>query len=185
MIAAPELETPRLILRPWREADRDGFAAMNADLEVMRFFPKPLDRAESDAKFDWLVARWARDGFSFGAVELKGCGLIGFTGLHRAQWPPHLVDCVEIGWRLARPAWGNGYATEAARAWMGLGFGPLGLDEIVSFAVVGNHASRAVMERLGMRRDPIDDFEDPDAAADSPLRKLMLYRLDRAEWETR
>jgi ribosomal-protein-alanine N-acetyltransferase len=180
-VLAP-LETPRLILRPLREEDREPFAAMNADLEVMRFFPKPLDRAESDRRFDRIAARWARDGFSFGAVEVKGQGFVGLIGLNRPFWPPHLADHVEIGWRLARPAWGQGYATEAARAWLAHGFGTLGLDEIVAFTVAVHVRSRAVMERLGMSRDPADDFEDPDEPVDSHLRRLVLYRLSRADW---
>jgi len=177
------LETSRLILRPWRESDRDTFAAMNADSEVMRFLRRPLDRAASDALFDRLAARWARDGFGFGAVEVRGQGVVGFAGLNRPFWPPHLAESVEIGWRLVRTAWGRGYATEAARAWLGHGFGTLGLGEIVAFTAAGNARSRAVMARLGMRRDPAEDFSDPDAAVDSPLRELVLYRLRRSAWE--
>jgi ribosomal-protein-alanine N-acetyltransferase len=148
----------------------------------MRYFPNPLSRAESDAKFAWLVARWARDGFSFGAVEVKGLGLVGFCGLNRPDWPPHLVDSTEIGWRFVPSAWGKGYATEAARAWASHGFGELGLDQIVAFAVGINCPSLAVMERLGMTRDPAEDFDDEDEPIGSPKRRIVLYRLKREDW---
>lgn len=179
----PELETARLILRQWRGSDADALAAMNADPEVMRYFPKPLDREASDAMLGRVREAWRREGFSFAAVEVKGGGFIGFAGLHRPRdFPPHLVPCVEVGWRLVRGAWGRGYATEAARASLDHGFGTMGLDEVVAFSVAGNRRSRAVMERLGMTRDPADDFDDPDAVADSPLRRIVLYRSRGEGW---
>lgn len=177
------IETPRLILRPWRDADREPFAALNADPEVMAYFPKPLDRAESDGRVDRIMTRWDQHGFCFAAIEVKDQGFVGFTGLSRPFWPPHLADSVEIGWRLARPAWGRGYATEAARAWLGYGFGTLALDQIVAFAVAANARSRAVMARLGMAHDPAADFEDDARPTGSPLRPLALYRINRREWE--
>ena len=177
-----ELETPRLILRQWRDSDGDVIAAMNADPEVMRFFPKTRDRAESDAMIERLREKWRSEGFSFAAVEVKGGGLIGFAGLSWSDFPPHLAPCVEIGWRLVRDAWGQGYATEAARACLAHGFGAMGLSEVVAFSVAGNRRSRAVMERLGMTYDPDDDFDDPDEPVDSPLRPLVLYRLNREDW---
>jgi len=178
-----ELETDRLILRPWRDSDGDTIAAMNADPEVMRFFPKTRDRAESDAMLERVREKWNREGFSFAAVEVKGGGLIGFAGLNLSDFPPHLAPCVEVGWRLARHAWGQGYATEAARASLTHGFGAMELSEVVAFSVAGNRRSRAVMDRLGMTYNPGDDFEDPDEAIDSPLRPLVLYRLRRKDWK--
>ena len=178
----PTLETPRLILRQWRDSDADTLAAMNADPEVMRYFPKPLDRAESDAMLGRAREKWRRDGFSFAAVEVKGEGLIGFAGLNRpSDFPAHLLPCVEVGWRLARHAWGQGYATEAARACLAHGIGAMELDEIVAFSVAGNRRARAVMERLGMTHNPDDDFDDPDEAVDSPLQRIVVYRLRRKE----
>ena len=182
LVELPELETSRLILRQWRDGDAEALAAMNADPEVMRYFPKPLARAESDALLGRIREKWRRDGFSFAAVEVKGGGLIGFAGLSRSDFPAHLAPCVEIGWRLARHSWGQGYATEAARASLAHGFGAMGLDEVVAFSVAYNRRSRAVMERLGMAYNPDDDFDDPDAAVDSPLRPLVLYRLRREDW---
>jgi RimJ/RimL family protein N-acetyltransferase len=177
-----ELETPRLILRQWNDSDGDVIADMNADPEVMHFFPKTRDRAESDAMIDRLREKWRNEGFSFAAVEVKGGGLIGFTGLSWSDFPPHLAPCVEIGWRLARHAWGQGYATEAAQACLAQGFDAMGLSEVVAFSVAGNRRSRAVMERLGMTYNMEDDFDDPDEPIDSPLRPLVLYRLSREDW---
>ena len=177
----PRLETARLILRPWRDEDRGPFAAMNADPEVRRFFPTVLSRPEADQLFDRLVD-WQRDALTFVAVERKGEGLIGMAGLAEVgeEIPP--APAVEIGWRLIPGAWGNGYATEAAKGWLGYGFRTLGLDEIISFAVVANTRSRAVMERIGMTRDPAGDFDHPNIPEGSPLRRHVLYRLRRGDW---
>ena len=177
-----EIETDRLILRPWRDADAAPFAAMNADPEAMRFFPSVLSRERSDGLLARVRKKWGEDGFSFGAVERKGAGLIGFCGLNRVRFEAPFTPAVEIGWRLARAEWGQGYATEAARAWAAHGFGPMGLAEIVAFAVPGNARSLAVMDRLGMRRDGQGDFDHPDLADDSPLKRHVLYRLKRGEW---
>lgn len=183
---AREIATDRLVLRQWRAADAVPFAAMNADPEVMRFFRLRLDRTASDKLMARLSASWREDGFSYWALEEKGAehgeGFIGFCGLDWANFPAHLMPCVEVGWRLVRHAWGKGYATEAAQASLAQGFGELGLGEIIAFSVAGNARSRAVMERLGMRYDTEGDFEDEDAPEDSPLRDLVVYRLSRAEW---
>ena len=185
MAAVPqELKTQRLILRQWRDGDREAFAAMNADREVMRYFQARRSRAESDALIEYFRENWRRDGFSFRAVEEKGSGaLIGFCGLNRPAFPQHLMPCVEIGWRLCRDAWGKGFATEAARASLEHGFQALGLEQVIALSVAGNARSRAVMQRLGMHRDPGDDFDDPDLPVDSSLRPLVVYRLDRKDWK--
>ena len=176
-----ELETPRLLLRRWRAADAGAFALMNADPEVMRHFPGPLDREASDA----LLARIAGDldarGWGLWAVEERASGrLLGFTGLAPVTFAAPFAPAVEVGWRLRRESWGRGFATEAARASLRHGFGALGLDEIVSFTVPANARSRAVMERLGMTRDPAEDFDHPLLPAGHPLRRHVLYRLARA-----
>jgi RimJ/RimL family protein N-acetyltransferase len=177
-VAAPELRTERLLLRGWREQDREPFAALNADPAVMEHFPAPLDRVRSDALVDAIEARFERDGFGLWALEVESSGeFIGFTGLAIPAFEAHFTPAVEVGWRLARSAWGQGYATEAGRAALAFGFGQGGLAEVVSFTSAGNLRSRAVMERLGMRRDPADDFEHPDLAPDDPLRPHVLYRL--------
>ncbi len=180
---APELETARLLLRSWRPEDREPFAALNADPEVMEHFPAPLGRAESDALAARIEADIERRGFGLWAVEVRGSGeFAGFVGLDVPQIETHFMPAVEAGWRLARPAWGHGYATEAARAALAFGFEQLGLDEIVAMTAVGNARSRAVMERLGMSRDPADDFGHPKVPVGDPLRPHVLYRIARGAW---
>uniref|UniRef100_UPI003BA99420 GNAT family N-acetyltransferase n=1 Tax=Stappia sp. TaxID=1870903 RepID=UPI003BA99420 len=175
------LETDRLSIRPWRDDDREPFAAMCADPEVMRYFPAPLSRKESDDLIDRAIVRAEDDGVCFQPVERleDGC-FLGFVGLSRPAWQvPGAPGCVEIGWRLAQAAWGRGYASEAARAWCRFGFETLGLREIVSFTTVANDRSRRVMERLGMTHTPADDFDHPLIDADHPLSRHVLYRLAR------
>jgi RimJ/RimL family protein N-acetyltransferase len=180
---SPRIETERLILRPLEDADRAPLAALNADPEVMRWFPARLTRAESDAQFDRLRERAAKTGVCFQAVEAKGGPrFAGFVGLSHVDFTPFDPPTVEIGWRLAPAAWGKGWATEAARAWLAYGFGEMGLGEIVSFTVPDNVRSRAVMERLGMRRDPGGDFEMPTIPPGHPLRRHVLYRLSAEDW---
>lgn len=180
-----ELMTARLRLRPWRQSDHEPFARLNGDAEVMRYFPAVLTRAESDAMIARAQQRTEEAGFCFQPIEEKVSGrFLGFVGLNRPAYPVPLPfdPCVEIGWRLSRGAWGKGYASEAARAWLRFGFETLGLEEIVSFTFAGNDRSRKVMERLGMTRDPADDFLHPMLAADHPLASHVLYRLSRAAW---
>jgi RimJ/RimL family protein N-acetyltransferase len=166
------LRTARLVMRRWREEDREPFAALNADPAVMEHFPGLLTRGESDALVDRIEAAFETDGFGLWALEVGG-EFIGFTGLARPGFRPE----VEVGWRLARHAWGHGYASEAARAAVTFGFDEVGLTEIVSFTVPANVRSRAVMERIGMTRDPADDFDHPRVPAGSPLRRHVLYRI--------
>jgi RimJ/RimL family protein N-acetyltransferase len=173
-----ELRTERLLLRPWRPADREPFAALNADAEVMRHFPAPLTREQSDAFADRIEATFEQQGWGLWAVEVRDGGeFVGFTGLGRPSFDAHFMPAIEIGWRLARGAWGRGYATEAARAAAAFGFETLAADELVSFTAVANTRSRAVMERLGMTYDPADDFDHPSVPAGHELRRHVLYRL--------
>ncbi len=170
-------------MRRWADADREPFAAMNADPEVMRFFPAPLTRAESDAFVDRIQARLARDGHGLWALERRADGaFLGFTGLSPASESLPCAGAIEVGWRLARAAWGQGYATEAAREALRVGFGEVQLAEVVSFTAVPNTPSRRVMARLGLHRDPAEDFDHPALPAGSPLRRHVLYRLRRDEW---
>ncbi len=170
------IPTSRLLLRHWREEDREPWAAIGADPAVMEFFPSPLSREQADASFDRFSTALVERGWGLWAVDLDG-SFIGFTGLAPATFDAHFTPAVEIGWRFARSAWGHGYATEAARAALAFGFDELGLDEIVSFTSTTNVRSQAVMERIGMTRDPADDFENPNVAAGNPLRPHVLYRL--------
>ena len=179
-----ELATNRLVLRHWRKEDREPFARMNADPEVMRHFIAPLDGEASDA----LLARVAADldarGWGMWAMEERASGtLLGFTGLSPVPFEAPFTPAVEIGWRMVRSHWGRGLATEAARAALAYGFGELGLTEIVAFTFAGNERSRAVMRRLGMTHDAADDFEHPLIREGHPLRPHVLYRLSRTAFE--
>ena len=169
------IETPRLVLRRWREEDRAPFADMNADPAVMEHLPKLLTREESDALFERILAT------NLFAVETRpDATFIGFIGLSKPRFEAPFTPCIEVGWRLARAAWGQGYATEGARASLAYGFDSLGLEEIVSFTVPANVRSRRVMEKLGMTHAPEDDFDHPSLAPDHPARRHVLYRLARA-----
>ena len=178
-----ELTTPRLRLRHWRDADRQPFASLNADPEVMRYFPAPLAASDSDRFLDRMTAASTEHGFGLWALELRATGeFIGMTGLAHHSFPAHFNPSWEVGWRLARSAWGSGYATEAARAALRFGFIEAGLDEVVSMTSVLNLPSRRVMRRIGLHRDPADDFEHPRVPEGSPLKPHVLYRLTRDEW---
>jgi RimJ/RimL family protein N-acetyltransferase len=182
-IPIPRIRTERLLLREWRDSDRAPYAALNADPEVVEHLGGALDRAASDAMIERIVARWAADGHGLWAVERLDDGtFIGFVGLAAPAFEASFTPCVEVGWRLARAAWGHGFATEAAREALRFGFETLGLDEIVSFTVPANGRSRAVMERLGMIRDPADVFDHPNRPPGDPLRRHVLYRLSRERW---
>ncbi|MFC5523287.1 GNAT family N-acetyltransferase [Polaromonas jejuensis] len=180
-----EIETPRLRLRQWRPADREPFAALNADPKVMEFFPALLDRSASDAMAGRCESLIAGRGWGFWAAEIKAAGqFIGFVGLHTPMAELPFSPCVEIGWRLASDYWGKGFATEAAAGALDVAFGRLELSEIVSFTALGNLRSQSVMQRLGMQRSSTN-FAHPGVPAGSPLREHCLYRLTQAQWRRR
>ena len=131
-----------------------------------------------------IVERWERDGIGLWAVERREDGaFLGFVGLSAPNFVAHFTPAIEVGWRFARHAWGRGYATEGAQAAVRCGFETLDLEEIVSFTTVANERSRRVMERLGMTRDPADDFDHPNLPVGHPQRPHVLYRLPRASWD--
>jgi RimJ/RimL family protein N-acetyltransferase len=174
-----QIETKRLLLRRWLPADRATFAQLNADPQVMEFLPQLLTRAESDDFADRIERHFEQHGFGFWAVEADGVApFIGFVGLAVPRFEAAFTPCVEVGWRLAAQYWGHGYASEAAAAAMQFAFQHLGLDEIVSFTVPENWRSRRVMERIGMRHDPAEDFDHPSLPAGHRLRRHVLYRLN-------
>jgi RimJ/RimL family protein N-acetyltransferase len=180
------LTSERLILRPWREDDLDALAQLCADPEVMAHFPAVLDHAGSAELLGKLMAHQAEHGFTFWCLERREDGaVIGFTGLARVGFAAPFVLAVETGWRLARPFWDQGYALEAARRSLQFAFEELELSEVVAFTVPGNVRSWGLMERLGMRRDPADDFEHPGLPVGHPLRAHWLYRIDREDWRGR
>lgn len=165
------IRTERLLLRQWRDEDKEPFAALNADPEVMEHFPATLTREQSDAFVDRAAIAIAARGWGLWAVDAAG-DFIGFVGLNE----PGFMPGVEVGWRLKREAWGHGYATEAARAALAYARDELRLDEVISFTSTTNVRSQRVMERLGMTRDPADDFDHP-RVHDPRLRRHVLYRL--------
>jgi RimJ/RimL family protein N-acetyltransferase len=177
---ARELRTERLVLRQWRDADRDAWAALCADPVVMQHFPAPLSRAEADDFVDRHTALLDERGWGLWAVEVAGAApFIGFTGLSVPGFavPGREAGCVEVGWRLAAAHWGHRYAPEAATAALDLAWEATDLDEVVSFTSVGNASSRRVMEKLGMVLDR--EFDHPRLVPGHPLRRHVLYRIGR------
>ena len=179
------LETPRLILREWKDSDRNLFREINADSKVMEFFPFRRSHAESDEALEKVNDMIRLSGFGFYALELKATAEpIGFCGIA----PTNLdgvfpLGTMEIGWRLATRFWGNGYVTEAANALLAMAFEDKGMPEVVSFAVEANHRSTAVMQRLGLIRDASRDFDHPRVPDSHPhLIPHVTYYLTREQW---
>ena len=167
-----ELRTARLLLRRWQDADRAPFAALNADPVVMEHFPSVLTREQSDALVDRIETHFDQHGYGLWAVEADGA-FVGFTGLVWQTYDAPFTPALEVGWRLARSAWGHGYATEAATAALARGLEDVG--SVVSTTAVTNLRSQRVMQRLGMRREL--EFDHPRVAEGHPVRPHVLYRL--------
>lgn len=183
MTAIPILTTHRLQLRGWRDSDRQPFAQLNADPVVMEHFPATLSRSESDAMVDRIQQKFEQQGFGLWALEHRSSGdFLGFVGLNQPNFKAHFTPAIEIGWRLAHPFWGQGYACEAARKVLRFGFAELALDEIVSFTATCNLRSMALMQRLGMLHDPAEDFNHPALIPGDRLEHHVLYRLGKAQW---
>lgn len=180
------LHTKRLVLRRWTEQDRDAFAQINGDPEVMRYRLRTLTRPESDGLMDAIEACFEKNGFGQWAVErADDRRVIGFIGLELAEPDMPFRPLVHVGWHLATDVWRHGYATEGAGAVLDFGFDTLGLSEIVAHTTALNERSRAVMRRLGMTHDPLDDFDAPWYEAGHPNRRFVLYRLPSAVWRAR
>ncbi|MGB0342450.1 MAG: GNAT family N-acetyltransferase [Parvibaculales bacterium] len=182
--------TQRLELVNFSTHHLDGLADMNADPEVMRYFPRTLNRAQSDALLARIMAHRRQYGFSLLALHLceqetgKGGEFIGWCGLLHVDFHAHFTPAIEIGWRLKRAYWGQGLATEAARQVLAYGFETLGLPEIVSFTAKLNTRSERVMQRLGMMYQSADDFAHPKLPEDAPLCPHVLYRLPAGAFKT-
>lgn len=177
----PILRTQRLILRPWRATDLEPFAQINADPKVMEFYAQTLRREESDALAEKIQRDFAERGYGFWAVEITGVSdFIGYIGLNYWNLEMPFAPCVDIGWRIGTPYWGKGYATEGAREVLRYGFEKLQLSEIVAMATIHNTRSHRVMERLGMKSDPTENFEHPKLPRGHPLSLRVLYRLSRS-----
>ncbi|MBC9252312.1 GCN5 family acetyltransferase [Pseudomonas alcaligenes] len=180
---AIELHSARLRLRAWRDADLAGFAALNADAEVMRHFPGVMSTAESLVLAQRIREHFAAHGFGSWVLERHDePGLIGVLGLQRVSFEAAFTPAVEIAWRLHPAFWRQGYAREAAQAALQCAFTQLGLDEVLAFTVPANLPSQGLMQRLGMQRDAAGDFEHPRLPAGHPLRPHVLYRLSRQAW---
>lgn len=180
MTREPVIETARLILREWDDADRAPFAAMSRDAEVMRHFPATLDRAESDAMIDRITHSIAAEGFGLWVLERKDDGaFLGFTGLQTVRVESPIRDDVEIGWRLARSYWGRGYAREAAEASLAWMWSNLDRQRVVSMTIADNAPSWGLMRRLGMERARHLDFEHPALAPGDRCRQHVVYVKDR------
>lgn len=182
MASIIEFSSKRLRMRQWREADRAPFATLNADAKVMAFFPAALDRQASDAQIERWSAQIEQRGWGLWAAERIDTGeFIGFIGLQVPATALPFGPCVEVGWRLAAPHWGRGYATEGGRAALGVAFGMLDLPEVVSFTAIHNQRSRAVMQRIGMH-DSGETFKHPGVPIGDPLRAHCLYKISAAQW---
>jgi RimJ/RimL family protein N-acetyltransferase len=175
-----ELRTARIVLRQWRRTDWEPFAALNADPEVMEHFPRTLSTAESDDLALRIAAAIHDRGWGLWAAEITATGTFaGFVGLNPVTFDAPFTPAVEIGWRLAREWWGQGFATEAARAVLEYAFGSLGLEEVVSLTTTTNLRSERVMQKIGMHRDPAGDFDHPVIPEGHHLRRHVLYRIHR------
>ncbi|MEP7048311.1 MAG: GNAT family N-acetyltransferase [Ilumatobacteraceae bacterium] len=179
--ATPRITTARLVMREWQDDDRAPYAALNGDPDVMRHFPSTLTPEQSDEMVDRISAKWRDAGFGLWAVErLDTAEFIGFVGLAAPSWQADFTPCVEVGWRLAKQHWGNGFAPEAATAALEWGFTNVDLpgDEIVSFTTEGNLNSQRVMRKIGMQRDVDRDFDHP-LLPEWVERRHVLYQIDR------
>jgi RimJ/RimL family protein N-acetyltransferase len=176
----PALRTERLLLRRWRDDDVAPFAAMNGDPVVMEHFVSTLSVDETAAFVERIESTFEQRGYGLWAVEVpRVAPFIGFVGLAYQDFEAPFTPAVEVGWRLAKEHWGHGYATEGGRAAVRFAFDDLELPDIVSMTAVGNVRSRHVMERLGMTRDPNDDFDHPAVPPGHVIRRHVLYRLRR------
>ncbi|HWE84016.1 MAG TPA: GNAT family N-acetyltransferase [Terracidiphilus sp.] len=172
-----KIETARLTLRRWHDSDREPFARINSDPRVMEYFPAPLTRAESDGFIARIEAHFEQHGFGLWAAELSDTGtFLGYIGLSVPAFQAHFTPCVEIGWRLDAEHWGHGLATEGASAVLDYAFTQLALPEVVSLTTPANVRSISVMEKLGMTRNPADDFDHPNLPVGHPLRRHVLHR---------
>ena len=183
-----KLITPRLLLRPWRKEDFEPFSKINADARVMKYFPCPLNREESDQLAIKLKARIEEKGWGIWAMNLiepeQFIGALGLIDLTKTSFPAPFTPAVELVWRLSFEHWEKGYETEGALAALQYGFKNLQFNEIVSFTAVQNESSRHVFEKVGMHHDPKDDFDHPMLPNESPFKRHILYRIMQKEWDT-
>lgn len=177
------LETEHLILRSWKEEDREPYFHINQDPKVIECLLGPLTEQQVDLFIEAMNKQQHDRNYTLWAVEEKATGgMMGFIGLNYVEWEAPFTPAVEIGWRLGSEYWGKGYATEGAKAVLEYGFEQLGLQEIVSFTVPANKRSQRVMEKIGMMREEKGDFCHPKLMADHPLSRHILCRLKRQDY---
>lgn len=182
----PVIKSNRMILRPWREEDFEPFALLNADPRVMEYFPSTLSQEESDQLAKRIIKCFEDNGYCLWAAEIPDIAtFIGFIGLAPIPFTAHFTPAIEVGWRLAHDYWGYGFATEGANLALDYGFNALNQNEIVSITTVENIRSRRVMEKIGMHRNSMDDFDHPRLPEEHPLRRHVLYRMTNEEWKRR
>jgi RimJ/RimL family protein N-acetyltransferase len=180
------MRTKRLVLRHWRNSDRQPFARMNADARVMEFMPSVLSEEQSHSLADRIEAHFREHGFGLYAADLESGGrFIGYIGLSVPTFQTAFTPCVEIGWRLSREYWGQGLATEGAREIVRYAFEELNLQELVSFTVPANCRSLRVMKKIGMTYDPQEDFDHPQLPVGHSLSRHVLYRISYSRWSLR
>lgn len=177
-------ETDRLFLRTWKKSDLETFYKINSDPQVMEFMPKTLRREESNQAAERIQAHFKSHNFGLWAIELKSTHqFIGFVGLSIPTFESHFTPCVEIAWRLGKDFWGKGFATEAAKKSLEIGFTTFNLNEILAFTVLANLRSIGIMKKLGMKTNPLENFDHPKLPENSPLKKHVLYRINKLEWQ--
>ncbi len=177
------IETERLILRTWVESDAEAYFHINQDPKVYEFLLGPLSMQQVQDFIQKCNQEFKAQRFCLFAVETKDTHtMIGFIGLSEPNFESSFTPCVEVGWRLGSEHWGKGYATEGAKAVLAYGFHQIGLNEIVSFTATVNMRSRRVMEKIGMKREPKEDFLHPKLAADHPISQHVLYRIQRKDF---
>ena len=183
---ASRLQSERLILRAWQDRDRAPYFELASDPVVMQHLTLLATREASDAWIDRHRGQLAEHGFAYWAVELRATSrLVGAVGLSRVNYDAHFTPAIGVGWRLAQPYWGHGYASEAAHTALEHGFEELGLEEIVAVTIPANIRSQQVMRRLGMTYSPADDFDHPRLPEGHPRRRCMLCRMTRRDWLAR
>lgn len=179
----PTINTPRLCLREWRIEDLSSYAKMNADKEVMKYFPRTLQWEESEGHYKRIKKHFDQYGFGLWAAEERISGrFMGFIGFQWTNFEADFTPCVEIGWRLAKKYWRKGYATEGAKACLDHGFGTLNLEEVYSFTATLNVPSEGVMKKIGMRK--VDEFDHPKVDAKNKLQRHVLYLINVDDWSS-
>jgi ribosomal-protein-alanine N-acetyltransferase len=179
MTELPNISTDRLLLRPWRDSDLEPFAALNADARVMEFFVNPLPREHSDKLAAYIQAHFDRHGFGLWAAETADCPFIGFIGLAWGNFDAPFMPALEVGFRLAQPHWGKGYATEGGKAAVAWAFANTDVPAVHSWTSRLNLRSQSAILKIGLKHMPGLDFEHPRVPEGHRLRPHLHYMITR------